>query len=642
MNGSRKSSTTSTRWGRRARGFSSPYEDPVNPNVPASLTAQVNLLGKYVVSDLQEAGFKGVATGTVFNAFFEGTMSKTPLWHNRIGILSEAASVQIATPLWFPKGSVQGMGLELPENKPQTNHLDPWKGGWWRLRDIVEYEKAVTWSILDFASAFKSRIKANYYDLNRGAIAAGRNESPHGFFVPADQHDPNAAVSLVNRLLIAGVRIEQTTKELHVSGRTVPAGSYYIPLSQPARGYVKDLLEKQRYPDLKQYPGGPPRQPYDMTAWSLPLQMGVGVIEQSAPLAIESRAVDTAVVDLPVGPRAAAPGTGSHRFFERRYNNSFAAANALLKRGVPVFESVDSAMAEGRPVPPGTFAVPAGALAAGDADALALEWGVPIGAGDFPEQNLSKVMKARVGIYQPWVTSMDEGWTRLVMDEAGVEYTVLHNADLNAKKADLGKKFDVVILPDMGVNQIVTGKFSDDTGPSEPMLGTPERPEEFRGGIGEDGISALRTFVNEGGTLVTLGESSQFAIDKLRIPARDELKGLSNTVFFAPGTILGIEVDTKNPLAYGMPPRADAYFTESQAFRLLPYTRESRIVASYLEEDVLHSGWLLGEERVRGKVAMAEVPVEKGRVVMYGFRVQHRAQTHGTFKLFLNALLLRD
>src|SRR6185503_15059156 len=119
---------------------------------------------------------------------------------------------------------------------------------------------------------------------------------------------------------------------------------------------------------------------------------------------------------------------------------------------------------------------------------------------------------------------------------------------------------DVIILPDMGTSQIVSGKSSEEGAPSEPLLGTPERPEEFRGGIGEDGVAALKSFVREGGTLVTLGESSQFAIEKLRLPARDELKGLSNSAFFTPGTILGISIDTTNPLAYGMPARSDAYF----------------------------------------------------------------------------------
>jgi hypothetical protein len=193
----------------------------------------------------------------------------------------------------------------------------------------------------------------------------------------------------------------------------------------------------------------------------------------------------------------------------------------------------------------------------------------------------------------------------------------------------------------MGSTQIVTGKWSEEGRSAEPVLGTPERPAEYQGGIGEDGVAALREFVNAGGTLLTLGESSEFAIEKLRVPARNELKGVASSAFYAPGTILGVSIDTGHPLAFGMGPDAGVYFTEGQAFRLLPYTRESRIVASYADEGVLRSGWLVGEDKIRGKAAMAEIPVGKGRVVMYGFRVQHRAQSHGTFKLFLNALLKR-
>lgn len=615
-----------------ARLFLPPYEDPVNPNVPASLTAQVNLLGKYVVADLHEAGFRGVATGTVFNAFFEGTMSKTPLWHNRIGILSEAASVQIATPLWFPKGSVGGMGQELPENRTQTNHLDPWEGGWWRLRDIVDYELAVTRSILRYASTFRERIKANFHDLNARAIADGRGKAPHGYFVPADQHDPNAAVEMVNRLMVSGVRAEETTREAVVGGRALPAGSWYIPLAQPARNYVKDLLERQRYPDLKQYPGGPPKQPYDITAWSLPLQMGVEVIAEGVPAGVPTKPIDSAVVAT-----AADPGTGSHWAVERRYNNAVAAAYELLRRGVPVFESDVPLAAGGAALPPGTFLVPAAGLSRPDAVALGRKWGVGIRAVEGGAA--TPVSPARIGIYQPWITSMDEGWTRLVMDNAGIPYSVLHNSDFGGKKPGLRGRFDVIILPDMGVNQVVSGRGGD--GPSEPVLGTPERPAEYRGGIGDEGVAALKAFVHDGGTLLTLGESSLFAVEKLRVPARDELRGLRSEEFYAPGTILGISPDTTNPLAYGMEGSANAYFTEGQAFRLLPYTRESRIVASYDDEDVLKSGWIVGGERIVGKTAMAEIPVGKGRVVMYGFRVQHRAQSHGTFKLLLNALLRR-
>jgi len=618
------------------RLFVPPYEDPMNPNVAPELTAQVNLLGKYVVADLQTRGFKGVATGTVFNAYFEGTMSKTPLWHNRIGILSEAASVQIATPVFLPEGSLGGYGSQLPENKAQTNFLDPWKGGWWRLRDIIEYEKAATYAILEFASTFREKIKTNFAELNLGAIAAGATSAPYGYVIPAGQRDPVSAAEMLNRLILAGVKVERVTADATVGGRPVPAGSYYVSLAQPERAYVKDLFEKQKYPNLKEYPGGPPKAPYDITAWTLPLQMGVEAFPQDVPAALP-----TVVVDSVAAPGSVDAAAGTYRVVDRRNNGAFALAGDLFRRQVRVFEALDSVRTGGGVLPPGAFVVRQDALTAADAEVLARKRGVRFEtAGEIPADRLVSVSAARTAIYQPWITSMDEGWTRLVMDNFGVAYSVLKNPDFTKKNPELRKRFDVIILPDMGTNQITSGRWGggDDDGPT---LGTPERPEEFRGGIGDEGVGALREFVNEGGTLLTLGESSQFAIDKLKLPARDDLNGLPGTTFYAPGTILGVTIDTRNPLAYGMPASAAAYFTGGQAYRLLMYTRESRIVASYDDDDVLKSGWLVGADRISGKVAMAEIPVGKGRVVMYGFRVQHRAQTHGTFKLLLNALLKR-
>ncbi|MEE9464506.1 MAG: M14 family metallopeptidase, partial [Candidatus Neomarinimicrobiota bacterium] len=164
-----------------ARLFMPPYQDPLNPNVHPRITAATNSLGKYVVAELIDQGFTGIVTGARFNAFYEGTMSKTPLWHNRIGILSEAASVRIATPTFHPKTSLRGMDHALNEYQAQTNFPLPWPGGWWRLRDLVEYEKAATYAILDLAATYKTRYKTNFYDLNREAIEKGRTEPPYAW-----------------------------------------------------------------------------------------------------------------------------------------------------------------------------------------------------------------------------------------------------------------------------------------------------------------------------------------------------------------------------------------------------------------------------------------------------------------------------
>jgi len=340
------------------RLFVPPYADPVNPNVPPLLTAETNLLGNYVVADLHRQGFKGVVTGSVFNAFFEGTMSKTPLWHNRIGILSEMASVQIATPIYFPKGSIGGAGLDLPENKTQTNYLDPWEGGWWRLRDIIEYEKAVTHSLLDFAAILKEKIKTNFYTLNREAIRAGQTAPPYAYIIPADQHDPTAAVALVNKLMIAGVEVQQTTQVVTVASRKVLAGSFYVSLAQPSRMYIKDLLEVQNYPNLKQYPGGPPRTPYDVTAWTLPMQMAVEVVELDEPMTVQGKSIQHVVAPAGITSTAA-----RYYLIERRYTNSFGLINALLKDSVTVFETLQPTQLENKKFDAGLFVVAVNGIA---------------------------------------------------------------------------------------------------------------------------------------------------------------------------------------------------------------------------------------------------------------------------------------
>ncbi|MBE0558356.1 MAG: hypothetical protein IH628_14090, partial [Proteobacteria bacterium] len=381
------------------RLFLPPYADPINPNVDPLITAQVNLLGKYVVAGLQQKGFHGVVTGTVFNAFFEGTMSKTPLWHNRIGILSEMASARIASPLYFPKGSVQGMGRGLPQNKPQTNFLDPWDGGWWRLRDIIDYEKAVTYRLLEYAARFKRDVKKNFYSLNRKAIALGSAQAPRAYIIPADQHDVSAGLSLVERLLIAGVNVTQTTAPLVAGGRSIPSGSYVIALAQPARAYVKDLFEVQKYPNLLDYPGGPPQRPYDVTGWTMPMAMGVEAVRIDTALSMET----TPVVEVLLSGRVPKRRDGYY-VLERRHGESYAMVNDLLKMKVPVFELGEARGALER----GTFAIPADGVDAALIQEYARRWRIPVEEleGDRPLQ-LHKVRSARIGIYQPWVTSMD-------------------------------------------------------------------------------------------------------------------------------------------------------------------------------------------------------------------------------------------
>jgi len=613
------------------RLFLPPYTDPVNPNIHPALMAQVNMIGKHLAADLHAQGFKGIVTGVRFTAYFEGTMSKTPLWHNMVGILSEMASVRIATPIHLPRGSLGKYGPELPRYSKVTDFLDPWEGGWWRLRDIIEYEKAFTYSLLDLAATYKEKFMMNFYAMNMESIRRGQNEPPFAFIVPLDQHDPNAASQMLKRLRIGGVRIFRSTSPFVYEGKTYLEGTHIIPLAQPCRPYIKDLLEPQQYPNLKLYPEGPPKPPYDVTGWTLPLQMGVTVIEMKTPVDFEI----TQTEDYRSGLSGLSDKPARHYLIERRYNNSFAITNKLLQKGIKVYWSDQPFTNGSRDYPQGTFIIPYREDIDASIQSLSDEFDVPIyGTNEPIPVKGSKVLIPRLGLYQPWLASMDEGWTRLVLDTFGFPYHSLHNEDI--KKGKLEAKFDAIIIPDISVTTIVDGKWRREE--EEPLIGTAERPAKYQGGIDKKGIETLKRFVREGGTLITFGNASNFAIEKLRVPAVNVLKEIDRKEFYAPGSILRIELDNTQPLAYGMPQSVAIRSVNSPAFRLLPYIRESRAIGYYVDENPLLSGWLIGHEKLAGMTALAEIPVERGRVIMFGFKVQSRAQTHGTFKLLFNAI----
>jgi len=223
---------------------------------------------------------------------------------------------------------------------------------------------------------------------------------------------------------------------------------------------------------------------------------------------------------------------------------------------------------------------------------------------------------------------MDEGWTRWVLEQYGFASTPLHNADIRAGR--LREHFDVVLLPDQGVRAIVDGSS-----------GATIRPE-YRGGIGDEGVAAIREFVSQGGSLLALGAACDLAIERLGVPVKNLKSGLTRDQHFAPGTILKIEVDPAHPIGYGMPAETYGFYNNSPFFTLVEgfSSRRADIVARYPNADVVASGWLRGEELMAGRAAVISVEMNPGRIVLFGLRPQHRAQTHATFPLLFNALYL--
>jgi len=298
---------------------------------------------------------------------------------------------------------------------------------------------------------------------------------------------------------------------------------------------------------------------------------------------------------------------------------------------------------------PGDFVV-TGATAAVAAEIAKLT-GVDFAAlpGAVPA-NAYALRKPRVAMYQRYGGgNMDEGWTRLLFEQFNMSVKPIMDAEI--KKGDLNASYDVLILPSDSINAMTgeaaaggggRGGRGGGAGAGEGAggrQGAPSTPPEYRSGFGADGVKMLQAFVQKGGTLVTFGQAGDLPIQRFNLPVRDVVAGLPSKEFWSPGSTLRVRFDTHNPIAFGMPRDGYALFLAgSQAYEVTTTSPNVEIISTFVEREVLQSGWLLGEGVIAKKAAALTVAHGAGRVVLLGFRPQHRDQTHGTFKLVFNSM----
>jgi hypothetical protein len=570
-----------------ARFFIPPFFEPSNPHIAPSLLRQVGIIGHRIAADLQAAGIKGVITNSTYDTWWHGGFRTAPYFHNSIGILSEAASARLMTPTTvsteqLAKASSRGMrnALETAPNFP-----DPWPGGEWHPRQIMNMELTAVRSLLGMAAKFRSEYLRNFYELNlQNVIATPLPEEPIAYLIPAGQGRDESVAKLVGTLVDQGIEVHRLDRELHaaygpqVLQRTnsasdklgsyrriiaqtfkfheVPVRSYIVFLAQPQRRNVLALLEPQIYPNRINMQGAA-EPPYDVAGWTVSMQLGV---DTPAVIAIQEAPAD------------------------RRLS--------IVRDANEVREDL------------------ALRLKSGNDSAIVNPLRQP----------------ARVGIYKSWTSNMDEGWTRFIFDNFNVPYNSLHNAAL--QESDLSANYDAIILPSQRDREIIDGN----------LAGT--YPEEFTGGISTAGVANLKRFVEQGGTLICFDAACQLPIKQFDLPLRNTLEGVPSSEFYCPGSVVSLDVDTTQALSRGLSRKVDAYFINSSAFESMH--PRVRIIARYAKDSLLRSGWLLGEDKLKGQIALAEAPMGKGRIVLFGFRPQHRGQTWGTLPFIWNSLRPRS
>ena len=559
--------------GNGARLFVPPWLDPTEPNIDAILMQEMNMMGTAMATELTAAGKTGVAIHGVYD--FWTPSRHFMAFHGGLRLLTESASARIASPMTLTKDQISENALGYNPRERSWNYLEPWMGGTWHLRDIIDYQLIAFDACLYNAAIHRAELLRNFYRV--GVRQVARTE-PWGFVIASNQRDPGATRKLIETLRFGQVEV----------GRGAD-GSAVVSMHQPYGGWAKTLLERQHYPEDRLYPGGPPKRPYDVTANTLPLLMGVDVkaVEQPVPFSGEWKAPEPAA-----GPLLKASDT-----------DSWVAVNRAWKSGKSVWRD------------PAT--------------------------GDFSlasQAGWKEIKQPRIALYQPFTGNMDEGWTRWLLEQFGFAYTTVHNRDIQA--GDLRQKFDAIVFADQAAASIENGQrnmpeeYTGGIGAKGPDLlkefANAGGTLVFLNGASQYAISRLGIQAR----LVTpaAGRGGRGG-DTEPGPEMNRVSGSSE--FYSPGSLLNARIDTHSPLAYGVPAEIAIWSEQSPAWETqLP------VVARYPESGLLASGWLVGEKVIAGKASLIDAPLGSGHVVMFGMRPQYRAQSYLTFKMFFNALLL--
>ncbi|MBD3413483.1 MAG: hypothetical protein GF421_03505 [Candidatus Aminicenantes bacterium] len=590
------------------RLFVPPFVDPYEPNIDPILRQEVAMMGTFMATELTSEGKAGVMHSVWFDAWTPARAYHH--YHGGIRILTEAASVKIATPIHVPWDNLS------PQVKQESVAMPmPWKGGEWTLGDIVDYDMTAVRAALTNAARLRENWVRNYHRIFKNAVE--RTRSPHCYLIPKKQKDLATAVKMLNILKMGGVEIHRAEEPFKAQGYEYPEGTFVVYMAQPFGGFAKTLLEPQVYPELREYQGGPLKTPYDVVGHTLPFLMGVEAVKVDEPLEVQ-----TQLLEEITAPESVIQLDSEADFYVwgHESNDDIVAANRLLKKGYRVFWAAEDFSAAGTEYPRGTMLVKSSDSTVQDLRQASQNICVQFeGIEGSPGVKVHSFQKPRIGLYKSWTASMDEGWTRFVLEQFEFDYQSLFDKDIRA--GHLNADWDVIVFPSLSTRAIVQGMSKKNI------------PPEYAGGIGEIGVKNIKSFIQRGGTLITLNSSCEFAIQELHVGVENCVAEVRRDEFFIPGSLLKVINVADHPIAYGYGRDAAIFFRRSPVLKAF----EGTSVVKYAP-DCLLSGWVSGEEHVTGQSALVDVPFEEGRVILIGFPAQYRSQSHGSFKYFFNAL----
>jgi len=582
----------------------------------------------------------------------------------------------------------------------------------WHFRQSIEYSMTANRAVLDLASKYREDFLYNLYRMGRNSIERGSRDSwtitpkriaalqeaaakgsggqagrapslassappdapgfgggtgglaarlyasvlhdptlrdPRGYIIPSDQPDFPTATKFINTLLKNGITVQHATADFQVAAKHYPIGSWVVKTAQAFRPHILDMFEPQDHPNDFRYPGGPPIPPYDVTGYTLAFQMGVKfdrILDAFDGPFEKVHGLQSAPSERIIGP---AQPTGY--LISHQQNDAFIVVNRLLKNGDEVYWLKKPTTLAGRAVGAGTMFVPARQQTRAVLQKAAADLGVTVeGVPSRPVGEAFKLKPVRIGLWDQYGGSITSGWLRWVFEQFEFPFEVVYPQALD--QGDLASRFDVLVFPSGAMPRSVGLSESRGRGGFNRQPSPDEIPAEDRKMLGnvtvEKTVPLLRKFVEAGGTIVTIGDSTELA-QLFGLPIENGLtermpdgpgRPLPREKFYVPGSVLQASVDNTDPVAYGMGSAVDVFFENSPAFRLRPEAELKGIkpVLWFPNATPLRSGWAWGQGYLEGTVAAAEIPMGEGRLFLLGVEAAFRGQPHGTYKLLFNSI----
>ena len=626
---------------------------PYNPHIDPITHAEFLELSLHEVQTMTALGMPGVWTWNFGEAFGHHYLDSVAMNHNAIGRGYETFGNATAETV---RRTMRDGSTTMEWYRP----LPPPSEVTWSARDNVNYTETGALSALDYMARNAKEMLRNFYTKGLHSWRKGLEEPPYAFVIRDDQGDRLRVAQMVGRLLGQRIEVGRAQAPLKLEEGDFPAGSYVVRLDQPYRNYAVDLLTPQRFPKDA-------GEPYDDISWELPAHYRVEAIP-TADASVRS----VTLAPLTDAPRPAGRVAGAGPVFlmkDTGQEGLLAARYRLAGFGLDIAER---AFRVGEnDFPAGSWILPAqGGLASAVRDTaaeLALDF---TSAATPPDVARHAAKAARIGVWVPWADTDSIGWIRYALDQRQVPYTYLRDEDVRA--GGLRDRIDVLIYGHVDLElaeQIqglpkAWGPMPYKKTPQTPSHGTPAESDDITGGIGWEGVAQLQRFVEDGGLLVTLGSGSVLALEGgivrgvRRAEGGPSLRlGQGDAATRTPGAHLRVTfARPDHPLAYGYPARTHVFrqnyplYDAPRRWLRMAYCTScldgppdrGGIVLEWGDREgapLVVSGQAWGDERLKGRPAIFDLPVGRGHVVAFNFNPLHRDLNRGDHRLVWNAIL---